>query len=195
MGTTMRPVLPQIGQRLKEIRKTRQLTLDAVSELTGVSKPMLGQIERGQSSPTINTLWKISTGLKIPLSFFCKQQETEYTLAGIREEERITEENGGMMAYPLFPFDPVRNVEVFYITFDAGVRHDSLSHVEGVEEYVFLVKGTLQMIVGGEQITLQEKQSIRFRADVPHAYYNVSDQPCHVYNMIFYSQETHAQLM
>lgn len=60
----------QIGGRLKEIRKTRGLTLDDVSEMTDVSKPMLGQIERGQSSPTINTLWKISTGLKIPLSFF-----------------------------------------------------------------------------------------------------------------------------
>ena len=57
----------QIGERLKEIRKTRGLTLDAVSEMTDVSKPMLGQIERGQSSPTINTLWKISNGLKVPL--------------------------------------------------------------------------------------------------------------------------------
>ena len=54
----------QIGERLKEIRKTRGLTLDAVSEMTDVSKPMLGQIERGQASPTINTLWKISNGLK-----------------------------------------------------------------------------------------------------------------------------------
>ena len=62
----------KIGERLKEIRNTRQLTLDDVAELTGVSKPMLGQIERGQSLPTINVLWKISTGLKIPLSFFCR---------------------------------------------------------------------------------------------------------------------------
>jgi len=52
---------------------------------------MLGQIERGQSSPTINVLWKISTGLKIPLSFFCKQQEVEYTVASLDEENVITE--------------------------------------------------------------------------------------------------------
>lgn len=189
MGISMESVSLQIGERLKEIRKARQLTLDAVSEQTGVSKPMLGQIERGQSSPTINTLWKISTGLKIPLSFFCKQQEAEYTVAGLREDAQITEENGGMRAYPLFPFDPVRNVEVFYIIFDAGVRHDSQPHVEGVEEYIFLVQGTLEMAIGGEQVVLQEKQSIRFRADIPHGYYNVSDQPCHVYNIIFYGQE------
>ena len=108
----MEQVSLKIGERLKEIRNTRQLTLDDVAELTGVSKPMLGQIERGQSSPTINILWKISTGLKIPLSFFCKQEEAEYTVAGLEGENVITEENGGMRAYPLFPFDPMRNVEV-----------------------------------------------------------------------------------
>ena len=79
----MEQVSLKIGERLKEIRNTRQLTLDDVAELTGVSKPMLGQIERGQSSPTINILWKISTGLKIPLSFFCKQEEAEYMVAGL----------------------------------------------------------------------------------------------------------------
>ena len=130
----MEQISLKIGERLKEIRNTRQLTLDDVAELTGVSKPMLGQIERGQSSPTINVLWKISTGLKIPLSFFCRQQEAEYTLAGLDKEDAITEENGGMRAYPLFPFDPVRNLEAFYIEFDAGVRHESLPHVAGVEE-------------------------------------------------------------
>lgn len=182
----MEQVSLKIGERLKEIRNTRHLTLDEAAELTGVSKPMLGQIERGQSSPTINVLWKISTGLKIPLSFFCRQPETEYTVAWLSEKEMITEEDGGMRAYPLFPFDPVRNVEVFYIEFDAGVQHDSVSHVEGVEEYIFLVQGALKMIIGGKEVVLQEKQSIRFLADVPHAYHNVSDEMCTVYNVIFY---------
>ena len=54
----MEQVSLKIGERLKEIRNTRHLTLDEVAELTGVSKPMLGQIERGQSSPTINVLSK-----------------------------------------------------------------------------------------------------------------------------------------
>ena len=182
----MEEVSLKIGERLKEIRNTRQLTLDDVAELTGVSKPMLGQIERGQSSPTINILWKISTGLKIPLSFFCKQEEAEYMVAGLGERDMITEENGKMRAYPLFPFDPVRNVEVFYIEFDAGVQHDSASHVEGVEEYIFLVQGALKMVIGGKEVVMQEKQSLRFLADIPHAYHNVTDKVCAAYNVIFY---------
>ena len=176
----------KIGERLKEIRNTRQLTLDETAELTGVSKPMLGQIERGKSSPTINVLWKISTGLKIPLSFFCKQPQTDYMVVEPHEKAEITEENGGMRAYPLFPFDPARNLEVFYIEFDAGVRHDSLPHVAGVEEYILPVQGELKMVISGKEIVLQEKQSIRFGADVPHVYHNNSNEMCTVYNVIFY---------
>ena len=99
----MEQVSLKIGRRLKEIRKSRRLTLDDTAELTGVSKPMLGQIERGQSSPTINTLWKISTGLKIPLSFFCRQQ-AEFTIAGLEDTEGIFEEGGGMTQCAMWRF-------------------------------------------------------------------------------------------
>ena len=80
-----------VGRELKSIRQSRGLTLDELAEMTGVSKPMLGQIERGQSSPTINTLWKIATGLKAPLSSaartrgrICNGEPFGYDLGGER---------------------------------------------------------------------------------------------------------------
>ena len=79
-----------------------------------------------------------------------------------------------------------RSVEAFYIELDAGVCHESLPHVAGVEEYVFLVHGTLKMVIGGKKVLLQEKQSIRFGADISHAYHNISDKACAAYNVIFY---------
>lgn len=182
----MEQISLKIGERLKEIRQTRRLTLDDTSRLTGVSKPMLGQIERGQSSPTITTLWKISTGLRIPLSFFCRQPEAKFAIAGLNDAQMISGENGGMRAYPLFPFDPARNTEAFYIEFDARVRHDSAAHVEGVEEYILLVEGRLKLVIGAREAALQEKQSIRFQADVPHTYDNDSDGICCAYNVIVY---------
>lgn len=182
----MKQISQNIGERLKELRGTRGLTLEDAAELTGVSKPMLGQIERGQSSPTINTLWKISAGLKIPLSFLCRQKETEVTAAGPEEQSRITEEDGGMRAYPLFPFDPLRNVEIFYLEFDPGVRHSSEAHEDGVEEYILMIGGKLKMTAGTEEAVVEGTQSVRFRADVPHVYENVSETVCTAYNVIFY---------
>lgn len=177
-----------IGERLKEIRTNRSLTLDDTAKITGVSKPMLGQIERGQSIPTITTLWKIATGLKVPLSSFLEEQQPEYTVVDTVQEATITGDSGRMRAYPLFPYDPIRNVEIFHIEFDVGCRHTSEKHNEGVEEYILVQAGTLQLVLNGQEITVEEKQAIRFKADIPHSYNNPFDTQCTVYNIIFYPQ-------
>lgn len=175
-----------IGERLKDIRTKSGFSLDEVSKLTGVSKPMLGQIERGRSVPTVTTLWKIATGLKAPLSSFLEEQQPEYAVVDLGKAEVISEDDGRMNAYPLFPYDPIRNVEIFYIEFDAGCRHASERHNDGVEEYILVLSGKLQLVLNGREMIMEEKQAIRFRADIPHAYQNPFGEPCAVYNIIFY---------
>lgn len=175
-----------VGKHLKKIRQMQNLTLDEVAALTEVSKPMLGQIERGQSSPTVNTLWKIATGLKVPLSSFLQEEKTEYTVADISMQDVILEENGAMRAYTLFPYDPIRNFETFYIEFDAGCRHSSERHNDNVEETVFVISGKLDVIVNEQKITLTEKQAVRFFANTEHTYQNPYNTRCCIYNTIFY---------
>lgn len=177
-----------IGERLKVIRTKHNLTLDDTAKITGVSKPMLGQIERGQSIPTVTTLWKIATGLKVPLSSFLEQQQPEYTVVGIEQETIISEDNGRMRAYPLFPYDPIRNVEIFHIEFDVGCNHASEQHNDGVEEYILVQSGDLRLILNEREVVLKEKQAIRFKADVPHSYCNPFAEQCTAYNIIFYPQ-------
>lgn len=175
-----------IGQRLKTARQSRNMTLDVLAEVTGVSKPMLGQIERGQSSPTVTTLWKIATGMKIPFSSFLQEQEAEYTIVDFQEQNMVLEENGTMRVYTLFAFDPIRSYESFYIEFDAGCQHHSDKHNDGVEEYIFVIRGNLDIVLNGTKITLKEKQAIRFEANVSHSYLNPYEDICSVYNLIFY---------
>ena len=125
----MEPMNLRIGEKLKSIRMARTLSLDDTAALTGVSKPMLGQIERGQSVPTVTTLWKIATGLKTPLSAFLEEPQTEYTVTGPDEAK---------------------------------------------------------VVLGDRPVEVSERQAIRFRADIPHAYQNVTGDRCEVYNTIFY---------
>lgn len=176
----------QIGKRLKAVRQSRNMTLDDAAMVTGVSKPMLGQIERGLSSPTVNTLWKISTGLKIPFSSFLQEQDAEYTFIDPKKQEMISEEDGAMRAYTVFAFDPVHSYEVFYIEFNSGCLHHSEKHDDGVVESIFVTHGKLDMLLGGTKITLNENQAIRFQADIPHAYLNPYEDVCCIYNTIFY---------
>ena len=177
-----------IGDRLRVIRTNMNLSLDETAKLTGVSKPMLGQIERGQSVPTITTLWKIATGLKKPLSTFMDNRQTEYDMVNIFDSAPITEDNGKMRAYPIFSFDPIRSTEMFRIGFNAGCRHSSDKHSDGVEEYVLVISGKLQLVINGEEVILGKEQAIRFRADVPHEYNNPFDDKCEVYNIIYYPE-------
>lgn len=179
-----------IGEQLKKIRTGRALTLEEAAKLTGVSKPMLGQIERGQSMPTITTLWKIATGLKVPLSSFLEEPRADFAVADVSDEAVkkavICEDQGRMRAYPLFAYDPVRSVEIFQIDFDAGCSHASEKHSDGVEEYLLVTAGRLQLVLGGREVVLGEGQAVRFRADASHTYRNPFDRPCSVYNIIFY---------
>lgn len=175
-----------VGKRLKTIRTEKQLSLDEVSRLTDVSKPMLGQIERGQSSPTITTLWKIAVGLKIPLSSLLEEEDKECTVVDIQSKEAIVEENGTMRVYPIFSFDPNRNIEIYYIELVAGCHHTAKAHSGGVEEYVFVIQGCIEMVIDDKKIILHENQTLRFQADVIHAYNNPYSSPCVIYNMVFY---------
>ncbi len=176
-----------IGRHLKVARQSRNMTLDELSEATGVSKPMLSQIERGQSSPTVTTLWKIATGLKTPFSYFLEGQQAEYAIVSPDQSNVILGDGGKMRAYPLFTYDPVRSVETFYIEFDPGCCHSSDKHNDGVEEHIFVLRGTLRLVLGDKTIDVGERQAVRFRADMPHAYQNLSESKCAVYNMIFYT--------
>ncbi len=94
-----------------------------------------------------------------------------------------------MRAYPLFPYDPVRNVEVFYIEFDPQCSHRSDKHNDGVEEYLFVLSGQLLLVLNGREITVSQTQAIRFRADIPHSYQNPYGEKCTVYNIIFYPKQ------
>lgn len=176
----------RIGEKLKSIRMAHALSLDAAAALTGVSKPMLGQIERGQSVPTVTTLWKIATGLKTPLSVFLEEPQTNYSVTGLDEANVVLGDGRKMRAYPLFTYDPVRSVETFYIEFDPGCRHSSNKHDDGVEEHIFVLRGALRLVLGGKTVDVSEKRAVRFRADIPHAYHNVTGDKCEVYNTIFY---------
>lgn len=176
----------KLGERLKAARQKRNLSLDEAAKLTEISKPMLSQIERGLSMPTIATLWKISTGLKVPLSAFVDESESEYRIIEAKGQEPIVEEDGRMRAYTVLPYDPVKNFEMFYIEFDAGCAHKSSRHLDGIEEYLFVIEGSLELVLDSKSIVLTKHQTIRFRGNSEHIYINSEKEICVVQNIIFY---------
>lgn len=175
-----------IGNKLKSIRNERNLSLDEVAKLTGVSKAMLGQIERAQSNPTVSTLWKISTGLKVSFSFFVDENQDDLKVIYQNDINPIIEENNKMKLYPIFPFDSNKGFEIFTIELGPGCNHISTPHNDGVEEYIIVTEGQIEITINDKKFILQKGNSIRFMANKPHSYKNINQDISVFQNIIFY---------
>ena len=175
-----------IGNKLKDIRNKRNLSLDEVTKLTGVSKAMLGQIERGQSNPTVSTLWKISTGLKVSFSLFIDENQDDLKVIYQNDITPIIEDNNRMRLYPIFPFDANKGFEIFTIELEPGCNHISTPHNDGVEEYIIVTEGQIEININDKKFILQKGNSIKFMANKPHTYKNINQDKSVFQNIILY---------
>ncbi|UHA71822.1 helix-turn-helix domain-containing protein [Paenibacillus sp. 481] len=180
------PIHKKIGKNLQDIRKSRGLSLDQVSEMSGVSKGMLGQIERGESNPTISVLWKIVNGLRISFATLMEDSSPTVSVISVEELTPFKEEDGAYRAYPIFPFQQDKGFEVYSVVIDPGCSYTSEAHYEGVEEFIMVMEGELQVYVGGESYTLKPNLAMRFTADQQHTYENVTDRPIRYIALIHY---------
>lgn len=173
----------QIGQRLRFYRQQRQLSLDDLAGLTGVSKPMLGQIERGSSNPTVAILWKIAAGLQIPFgSFLVRNPSIKILREG--EQPKFQEYNDLFEAHNTFA-SPGVPFETYRIRLLPGCTHLS-SPIEGLKS-ITVHSGTLTIEIGGESCTLQKGDAISFSPDTNQVYQNLGDEVCECNQVVFYT--------
>lgn len=172
LGEMSMEISKQIGQNLKSLRVSRNLSLDKLAYLTGVSKAMLGQIERGDTNPTVSTLWKIANGLKVSFTSLVREEEKHIQLVKRIDGRSISEEEGHYRVYPVFPFHQERHFELFTVELDADYSHLAEPHHDGVEEYITVMDGELYIAIQDTEYHLSTGDSVRFSANVQHQYIN-----------------------
>lgn len=177
-----------LALNLKIIRKERKLSLDKLADITGVSKSMLGQIERGESSPTITTIWKIANGLKISFTSLLNKPQPEILIITKKDIDPLIEDNGKYKLYSFFPYDNERNFEIYSVEIERGGYLNAEPHIQGTKEFITVFKGEITIRVGNEEYNINEGESIQFRADRPHSYHNSGDKYTKINMVIFYSK-------
>lgn len=181
----MLDVSSHVALALKDLRKKRDWSLDKTAQETGVSKAMLGQIERAESSPTIATLWKIAKGFNVPFSLFLGDGEVNFssgqTLALNPAEDKIR-------VLPLFPYDDKLRCEIFMIELLAGCEHFSAPHENGVIEHVLVIEGSMEILINNSWKSVSKGQGIRFNAAQPHGYRNLTRKKAIMHNVIHYTE-------
>ena len=90
-----------IAGNAKRFREQRKLTLDAAAALTGVSRSMLAQIEKGDVNPTVSVLWKIANGYKVPFTSLVERHGEAVSVLRQEEVAPLTEDGGRYRNYPL----------------------------------------------------------------------------------------------
>lgn len=165
-------VVIQVGAVLKKLRKERQLSLENLSEISGVSKLTLGNIERGETNPTIGVLWKISKSLSIPLmALFSSGSSVNVSRAG--SGLRIFGDDGNWAVEPIFQNpNPNNEIEMCRAYLQPHSSYYPERHHPNTTELATVMAGTITINVNNESYILNEYDSISFDANETHSYIN-----------------------
>jgi transcriptional regulator with XRE-family HTH domain len=186
MSTDLAPV---VGANLRRLRVKRALSLEKLSKLSGVSRAMLGQIELGQSAPTINVLWKISTALGVPFSGLIGQRQAGGVIVLKGEHAKtLTSHDGKFSSRALFPFDEPRRVEFYELRLAPHGEEHADAHAPGTTENLVVARGSVEIEVEATRQLLAEGDAIVFEADSPHVYRNLGDAEAHMYLVMTYAE-------
>ena len=165
------------GENLKITRSQMGLSLSEVSSRTGVSKAMLSQIERSESMPTIATAWKIANGLKVKLDTLMGNSHSLYELQDIKDMTPVSDENGKMLCYSVFPFSPMSGYEGFYGIFKPGCNYcDGSNHERSSTEQLFISQGELEVVINDQSYIVKAGCSLSFDAQEKHTYINSTEE-------------------
>jgi len=177
-----------VGRNLRRLRGERGLSLERLSRVSGVSRAMLGQIELGQSAPTITVAWKISSALGVPFSALLNER-AEGGLHVLRavDAKKLTSHDGRFVSRALFPFDERRRVEFYELTLKPGGVEQAHAHNPGTIENLVVSQGQLELDVGGRRETLGAGDAIIFEADVQHVYRNLAGGETVMYLVMVYA--------
>ena len=163
-------ILGQLPARLKDARRVQGLSLDAVAKLSGVSRSMVSQIERGESSPTISTLWNLTRALQVDFAGLLDVASTKSRIETLRSADVPTIENLGksVRIRILSPPEEAGKHEVYELIFSLDGVLDSQPHTRGAREHLTVIEGVVDVSSGDDTSRLAAGDTARYSADVPH---------------------------
>ncbi|MGL4281721.1 MAG: helix-turn-helix domain-containing protein [Albidovulum sp.] len=159
----------RLAASLKEARKTKGLSLDAVAKLSGVSRSMVSQIERGESSPTVATLWNLTQALQVDFAGLLEGR-TAPGIEVIRAEAApvIGGRGQGVQIRILSPAEAAGEHEVYDLRFETGGKLISDPHGPGCREHLTVLEGNVRVVSGEDTQVLTIGDTARYFADRPH---------------------------
>lgn len=177
MTATDTVAAPAIGPRIRALREAMDLSLRDLAERSGVSAPMLSQVERGETSPTLQVATRIAYGLELRLSQLLRLDEDGAVTVVRRSERRKGPARSGGHGYEILtPPLPGQRAELSLHTLEPGAatggRGDPPIHEPGSRETALVESGTVTLVCDGQRHELQSGDCVTFDADLTHHFEN-----------------------
>ena len=176
----------RIGQRLRDERMARDMSLDDLSRASGVSRAALSQIETRKSSPSIAVMWKIAVGLGIPFSELLGGESENGQVLRRADAQVLRSPDGRMESRPISPAGTTPWGEVFELRLSARSTQRSEPHAVGTREILVVLSGSMRVEIADSAYELESGDSVAFRADQAHAYVNSGASEARAHNVIIY---------
>jgi transcriptional regulator with XRE-family HTH domain len=186
-----------MGDRLRQARQARGLSLRGLAEVLGVSPSLISQVETGRAKPSVNTLYALANELGISLDsllFMDAEPPTpeppgdspegisETTLPHDpvqRVASRSTIRLGSGVVWERLTTESIKNVDFLHVTYEVGGESspaDAYQRHSG-QEWGYVLSGTLMVRIGFEEFLLQPGDAISFDSATPHRLFNAGDTP------------------
>jgi transcriptional regulator with XRE-family HTH domain len=177
----------RMGPRVRALREAMDLSLRDLAERSGVSAPMLSQVERGETSPTLSVAGRIAAGLELTLSQLLRLDESEGVTV-VLAADRLGVRRGGHSYEVSTPALPGQRAELTIHTLQPGSATggpgDPPMHEPGSRETALVCEGELRLVCGGETYDLAEGDAVTFDADLPHHFENPGERPARFHAVV-----------
>jgi len=163
-------ITDRLAERLRAARKAKGVSMDAVAGISGVSRSMVSQIERGESSPTVATLWNLTQALGVDFAGLLEAKlEPAIDVTRGAAAPVMTGHGHGVRIRILSPAETVGDHEVYDISFQPGAALVSAPHSAGCREHLTVIEGSLRVVSGAEEAEIGQGDTARYFADRDHA--------------------------
>lgn len=166
-----------IGPKIRELRKSKNLSIADLSNMSGLSTGLISQIERDKVVPSIVAMLKIVNALDVTMGYFFDEGKDVPTL--IRKNERRTlVTNDKSRIYEFLTPTCNKNIEFILIRLNECTHklEEAISHLG--EECGYVIKGSMVVIIGEKRYILHEGDSIYFDSSIPHVYESYDKDEC-----------------
>lgn len=170
-----------IGKKIRQARLAKKFTLDHIANETGFSIDYLKEVESGKATPSVGALLQLAKALEIDSGFFLREQETNLQ----KRVKAYTMRTENYAYQTLTPGAENKHLKAFRVSVEPKKDHQGVGYCHEGEEFVYVLSGKMEVIVGDHVNTLGPNESLHFNSGIKHQLKNIGEEEAELLVVIY----------